>query len=145
MCDNRAYHPIDPNLTNTRRLLSNLQMQKLFQIAGWFVAFLIVILSLVPPSLRPVTDLPYNLEHALIFLAIGASFEIGYPRMIFVNAIGLTAFAGAVELAQLWSSGRHARVSDFIVDALAALIGVGIAWMALRSRMGAILNPTPGS
>ena len=117
-------------------------MQKLFQIAGWFVAFLIVILSLVPPSLRPVTDLPHNLEHALIFLAIGASFEIGYPHMIFVNAIGLTAFAGAVELAQLWSPGRHARVSDFIVDVLAALIGVGIAWMALRSRMGAILNPT---
>ena len=120
-------------------------MQKLFQIAGWFVVLLIVILSLVPPSLRPVTDLPHNLEHALIFLAIGVSFEIGYPRMIFVNAIGLTAFAGAVELAQLWSSGRHARVSDFIVDALAALIGVGIAWMALRSRMGAILNPPPGS
>jgi VanZ family protein len=120
-------------------------MQKLFQIAGWFVAFLIVILSIVPPSLRPVTDLPHNLEHALIFLVTGASFEIGYPRRFFVNAMGLTAFAGAVELAQLWSSGRHARMSDFIVDALAALIGVGIAWLALRSRMGAILNPTPGS
>jgi hypothetical protein len=94
-------------------------MQRLFQIAGWFVAFLIVILSLVPPSLRPVTDLPHNLEHALIFLVTGASFEIGYPRRFFVNAISLTAFAGAFELAQLWSSGRHARMSDFIVDALA--------------------------
>jgi hypothetical protein len=52
-------------------------MQRLFQIAGWFVAFLIVILPLVPPSLRPVTDLPHNLEHALIFLVTGASFQIG--------------------------------------------------------------------
>jgi VanZ family protein len=59
--------------------------------------------------------------------------------------MGLTAFAGAVEMAQLWPSGRHARVSDFIVDALAALIGVGVAWMALWSRIGAILNATPHS
>jgi VanZ family protein len=119
MRDNSAYRPIGANLTNTRRLVSNVQMQRLFQIAGWFVAFLIVILALVPPSLRPVTDRPHNLEHALIYLVTGASFEIGYPRRFFVNAIGLTAFAGAFELAKLWSSGRHARMSDFIVDALA--------------------------
>jgi hypothetical protein len=77
VCDNSAYRSIGANWTNTPRLVSKVEMQRFFQIAGWFVAFLIVILSLVPPSLRPVTDLPHNLEHALIFLVTGASFQIG--------------------------------------------------------------------
>jgi len=39
----------------------------------------------------------------------------------------LVIFAGAVELAQTGVPGRHARLSDFIVDALAACVGVAIA------------------
>ena len=33
------------------------------------------------------------------------------------------SFAGAIEVGQLSVSGRHARLSDFIVDAFAACIG----------------------
>jgi VanZ family protein len=120
-------------------------MQRVFQFAAWILAFLIVLLSLVPPWLRPVTDLPHDLEHLLIFLMTGVAFVIGYPRRFLVCAIGLVAFAGLVELAQLWAPGRHARTSDFIVDAVAVLIGAGIAWMALRSRIGVILKPDVGS
>jgi VanZ family protein len=101
-------------------------IQRVFATAAWFLALLIILLSLVPPSLRPVTNLPHNVEHFLIFLATGVCFLIGYPRK------PLGDFAGAVELAQRWAPGRHARVSDFMVDALAALIGVIIAWLALR-------------
>jgi VanZ family protein len=36
-------------------------------------------------------------------------------------------FAGAIELAQLYTPGRHARLSDFVVDALAAGAGVAAA------------------
>jgi VanZ family protein len=39
----------------------------------------------------------------------------------------MTAFAGLIELAQLWAPDRHARLSDFVVDALAACAGVAIA------------------
>jgi VanZ family protein len=39
------------------------------------------------------------------------------------------AFSGAIELIQLGIPGRHARVSDFVVDALSVSIGVGIAFM----------------
>jgi hypothetical protein len=44
-----------------------------------------------------------------------------------VVAIGLVIFAGAIELAQLFAPGRHARLSDFIVDASAACIGLAAA------------------
>jgi VanZ family protein len=38
--------------------------------------------------------------------------------------IGMVIFAGAIELAQYSVAGRHARMSDFIVDATSACIGV---------------------
>ncbi len=104
------------------------------------MALLIVLLSLVPPSLRPVTGLPHSLEHLLIFLATGISFVIGYPGSLLVRCIGLVTFAGLVEIAQFWDPGRHARMSDFIVDASAAMIGVGIAWIVLRIGIGILYH-----
>jgi VanZ family protein len=119
-------------------------IQRVFATAAWFLALLIILLSLVPPSLRPVTALPHNVEHFLIFLATGVCFLIGYPRKPLADAIGLAVFAGAVELAQRWAPGRHARVSDFMVDALAALIGVTIAWLGLRFAIN-IFHRKPSS
>ena len=48
---------------------------------------------------------------------------LGHPPR-YSTAIGLVLFAGAIELAQLFVPGRHARLSDFVVDALAACIGL---------------------
>ncbi len=46
----------------------------------------------------------------------------------------MVAFAGAVEIAQLFVPGRHARMSDFIVDALAVCVGVLTAVLVGRVR-----------
>ena len=102
---------------------------KAARICGWIATAVIVILSLVPASLRPVTGAPHEVEHFLIFAITGLFFGIGYrprPR----SAIGLVLFAGAIELVQLIVPGRHARLSDFIVDALAALFGLMAAAFA---------------
>jgi VanZ family protein len=42
----------------------------------------------------------------------------------------MIAFAAAVELVQLFVPGRHARVSDFVVDAAAICSGLIMAWLA---------------
>ena len=34
--------------------------------------------------------------------------------------------SGAIEIAQLWVPGRHARLIDFLVDTTAACIGIGL-------------------
>ena len=34
---------------------------------------------------------------------------------------------GVLELLQLWAPGRHARLEDFVVDALAACAGLAVA------------------
>ena len=87
-------------------------------------------LSLVPPSYRPITEASHNLEHLAIFLATGFAFGVAYPDKSFALVIELVIFCGAIELAQRWVPGRHARLSDFIVDAAAACIGLGVASVA---------------
>jgi VanZ family protein len=99
------------------------------RIAAWLLTAAIVILSLVPAWLRPGTDLPHDLEHFSIFFATGVAFGVGYSRRPKLVTAVLVIFAAAVELAQIVDPGRHARVSDFIVDALAAYVGAALVYL----------------
>jgi VanZ family protein len=90
------------------------------------LAVTIVVLSLVSSELRPETGVPLILEHGLIFAATGAAFGLGYEKRRDPLAIQLVIFAGAVEFAQLFATSRHARLSDFLVDAV-AICGGSIA------------------
>jgi VanZ family protein len=107
-------------------------MRFIFQIAGWLLASAITILSLVPPQYRLVTAASHNLEHLAIFLLAGIAFGAGYPDRPWTVAAGLTSFSGAIEIVQLWTPGRHARLIDFFVDATAALIGVCLVRVFVR-------------
>jgi VanZ family protein len=101
--------------------------QKLMQaarIAAWSLAAAIVVLSVVPPASRPVTAAPHGFEHFLIYWAAGLAFGLGYHRKHGLLAILLLIFAGSVEIVQLFVPGRHARLSDFIVDAAAIWTGL---------------------
>ncbi len=109
-------------------------MTRLFRICAWLCLGVIGALSLVAPSLRPVTFLPHDFEHAAIFLAAGLAIALGYPNRATPHMIGLTLFAASVELAQFYAPGRHPRVSDFVVDALGACAGVVVASMLTRLR-----------
>jgi len=111
-------------------------MQRFVQVAAWLLALVIVVLSLSPPSLRPVTGVGHNFEHVLIFLTTGAAFGFGYPGRVQLSAIALPIFAAAIEIAQNWVPGRHARTSDFLFDAGALCVGVGIAYALSRIRTG---------
>jgi VanZ family protein len=97
------------------------------RIAAWLLAAIILILSVVPPWLRPETPAPHDLEHFAIFVAAGAAFGFGYNRRPIPLMAALVLFTGVIEAAQLFVPDRHARLSDFMVDALAACIGVTIA------------------
>jgi VanZ family protein len=114
-------------------------MLKATRISAWFLAAAIVVFSLVPADLRPVTDVPHALEHFVIFAATGIAFGFGYGRRYSI-AIALVTFAGVIEIAQLFVSGRHARLSDFIVDAFAACIGF-LASSIVVQKLVATFNP----
>jgi VanZ family protein len=107
-----------------------------FQVFAWSLAVIIVLLSIGPPSTRPVTGAGSNLEHLLIFLAMGAAFGLAYPRRFAVLPFAMLIFAGAIEIAQMMVPGRHARLSDFLTDATASCLGVGLSF-ALTRLLGA--------
>ena len=107
---------------------------RLFQVAGWACVIAIAVLSLVAPSLRPVTVLPHDLEHAAIFAITGFTLGLGYPNRAQVQMFAMIVFAAVIELAQIYAPGRHARMIDFVVDALAACLGVAFAAILMRLR-----------
>jgi VanZ family protein len=104
------------------------------RIVAWCLAAAIIVLSLVPPDLRPETGAPHDLEHFMMYFLTGLAFSLGYGRRDGFLAILLVIFAGSVELAQLLVPGRHARLSDFIVDAVAMSFGVGAIVLVRRFR-----------
>jgi VanZ family protein len=94
------------------------------RIAAWSLAAAIVVLSLVPPTLRPETGASHSLEHFTIYVATGFAFGLGYKRRHDLLAIFLVIFCGSIEVAQLFVPGRHARLSDLIIDTAAAWVGL---------------------
>jgi VanZ family protein len=105
-------------------------MSRSIRAAAWLLTLAIVILSLVPPDLRPTTDLPHNWEHFAIFMITGVAFGLGYGPMYVTLPIGLAIFSGAIEVAQIFIPGRHSRFSDFLVDTAGLWIGLCAAWAA---------------
>jgi VanZ family protein len=115
------------------------QCSKTARIAAWCLAAAIVVLSLVPASLRPETGTPHIFEHFIIYAVTGFTFGLGFKRRLDLLAIFLVIFSGSIEIAQLFVTGRHARLSDFIIDTVAACIGlVTSSLLSLaRSRLAA--------
>jgi VanZ family protein len=115
----------------------------LCRLFAYALAAAISFAMLAPPDLRPHSNLGQNGEHAFAFILFGLAFVLSYPRRRLLTA-GLTVvFTGALELLQLFVPGRHARLEDFLVDALATLGGfaiVSIIDFAISSRRRS--NPT---
>ena len=109
-------------------------MRTFIRICAWLLTLTIIALSIVPPSIRPTTSVPQAAEHAVIYLVTGMAFGIGYAGKWKEVTIGLVSFAGVVEFLQLFAPGRHARIGDFIIDAAAGCVGVGMAWMLVRAH-----------
>jgi VanZ family protein len=98
----------------------------LFRLAAYILAAVVGFATLGPPNLRPHSNLGQNGEHAFAFALLGLMFALGYPRHRLLVAVLAAGFCGVLELLQLFAPGRHARLEDFLVDALATLVGFAI-------------------
>jgi hypothetical protein len=81
------------------------QMTTSARVVAWALACAIILLSVVPPGLRPATPLPHDVEHFLIFWATGFAFALGYRHRNVLLPTLLVSFAAAIELAQLFVPG----------------------------------------
>jgi VanZ family protein len=113
-------------------------MTLILRIIAWLLTAAVTFATLGPPRLRPHSALGQDGEHALAFVLVGLAFGLAYPRRRLLTAAIATVLIGVLELLQLWMPGRHARWEDFIVDALAACVGIAAAavleWAMRRSR-----------
>lgn len=101
-------------------------MNLILRTVAWLLAAAVTFATLGPPRYRPHSNLGQDGEHALAFVLIGLAFGLAYPRQRFTVAIAIVLI-GVLELLQFLVPGRHARLEDFIVDALAACVGFVIA------------------
>ena len=108
------------------------------RISAWLLAAAVTFATLGPPRYRPHADLGQNGEHALAFVLVGLAFGLAYPRHRLPAAFIAVAMTAAIEILQFWAPGRHARMMDFVVDALAACTGLAVAaaleWAIRRTR-----------
>jgi VanZ family protein len=94
------------------------------RLIAWTALGEIILLTFVPSALRPVSAIPHALEHFGVFLLVGGAFALGYPRRQLAIAVAAVPVIAVLELLQLLAPGRHARLSDFVLNALGACTGV---------------------
>ena len=98
--------------------------------------YLIVALcSLVPGEYRPHIDgMSGKEEHALAYLVLGILTVIATRRTVSVYRLSIiiVAYAGILEFLQLFDSGRHASVGDFMASSFGGIMGITVATFALR-------------
>jgi len=113
-------------------------MTIVLRLSAWILAATVTFATLGPPQYRPHSNFGQDGEHALAFVLIGLAFGFAYPRQKLLTATVSVAMIGTLEVLQLWAPGRHARIEDFAVDALAACIGfafsAGLAFVTDRTR-----------
>jgi hypothetical protein len=90
----------------------------------------IIVISVVPAVDRPVTGTGHLCEHFTAFALVAAVFAIGcrLPLSWLLSLAFL--FCGGIELLQVPLPTRHARVSDFVIDFLAASFAIGLVFVA---------------
>ncbi len=110
----------------------------ILQVAGYTAVLTIGVLSLLPGALRPDTGAPGQLEHLIAYFGTSVilASRPSMPDRRWRASLLLVPYAGALELAQLFVPGRHARFSDFLVSSVGALLGavaaIGVAKIVQR-------------
>jgi VanZ family protein len=119
-------------------------MTIILRVIAWCLAAAVTFATLGPPGMRPHSNLGQDGEHAFAFILVGLAFGLAYRQHRLLTAAIAVVMIGVLELLQLFVPGRHARLEDFVVDAVTACVGLAIAagadWLAQRwqlSRAGA--------
>ncbi len=111
-------------------------MNAILKLFAWLLATAVAFATLGPAKLRPHSDFGQNGEHAFAFVLVGVAFGLAYRRNRPLTAAVTIVLIGVLEILQLWVPGRHARLEDFVVDALAASAGLllvtGAEWLRAR-------------
>jgi VanZ family protein len=110
-------------------------MLLLIRLAAWVVISLLILFTIVPPTLRPTTSAPHYFEHFASFALAGMLYYLAYTGSLARQLLIVVLFSGSLELLQNFVSGRHARFVDFVVDAAAACLGIVVGFTIQRMTL----------
>ncbi len=89
---------------------------------------LVLVLSLMPASGLPSTDISDKIEHFLAYFALAAAGAAGFHghRARIIIIFSLIAFGILMEFGQLFSPGRDPSIGDAIANSLGVLCGATV-------------------
>jgi VanZ family protein len=73
-----------------------------------------------------------GLEHALAYAVAAGIFTVSYYPRWWSVLIGLSVIAGLLEILQLFASGRHSQLADFLASFLGVIAGSLFVRIMLR-------------
>lgn len=121
-------------------------LRKLLGLAGWAGVGFIVYATLVPLHLRPrVEDIGPDAERFAAYTVASALMVLAYPRHALRIGLAMIAVAIVLEIAQLATPDRDARVVDSIVKIAGAVVGttaaaLGDRWAVRRGLLAAAMT-----
>ena len=103
-------------------------------VAAWTALAFIAYSTLSPLNERP--ELPSfnlfsHLDHYLAFAIVGSLFGLAYPRATILVCALVFGSAILLELAQLLTPDRHARVVDALRKIIGGAVGLAFARLAI--------------
>src|SRR4051794_17116570 len=98
--------------------------QKTIKIFAWSLLAFIVFSTISPINLRPTLHIRSGIEHLGAFAFLGAAFCIAYPRQTPLVCLIVLGSAVLLELVQLLTPDRHARIHDAIVKMTGGVLGI---------------------
>jgi apolipoprotein N-acyltransferase len=114
--------------------------QTLVRAAAWITLAAIVVVTLGPIGLRPMTDAPVQVERAVAFFLAGLLFAVAYPRHIWWAVALLVVATFGLEWLQNLRPDRHGREADAAVKFVGAALGIAGGWLlanAITARRSA--------
>lgn len=112
------------------------KLVRLARMGARLTALTIVVLSVVPGTMRPHLLGNDYFEHFIAYFVTGSLFAIGYPRPIqwLSSGVLLAICAGLLEFVQLWIPGRTADVGGFVTAAVGAWVALVIVVFVRRAH-----------
>jgi VanZ family protein len=102
------------------------------RVLAWTAILAIVLVSVVPAAERPVTGLGQVFEHFIAFGIVASLFALVYPLRFWPLLLLALLFCGGIELLQIPLPTRHARISDFVIDVVAAWMAICVVAIARK-------------
>jgi VanZ family protein len=97
---------------------------KFVQAVAILIAAVLLVVTILPAAERPVTGLQHDFEHFAAFALVGILFAASFEIRTSLLLLAGVAYTLMLECLQIPLPTRHARVEDFIVDAIAICLGI---------------------